>query len=778
MPLPAVPEPQTVCALPNRVLVRINDGIATLTGQQCPNPIVVNVQVFTAQNFNFTALANLSLSYQWRSTDGSIVNQNSSSTTWQLPGGPGLHFAYVLVSNQFGGYREGRFFVNTDAFGNPPDVPMATLHFPTMRVAQPNMGLTAKPPTIPGIAGLAHGAVMPAPPPSRQSAYVFPPGIGPAIAQTSLPTLAAPPNANPFLYAVRGFDLPPGSQVYLADGNGNRFPPQGAVATDARGQWIIRFPPLANELLFNGTYNYGSITPPPTNSLVGYCASPNGSTQAQSTFSVCVTPQFGVIPFAGVPIPPFYLTSNYGNGVAGWQAAQLADGSPCGMTNLFFGVANSGICPIATAAGVLGPSAPVIVNMTGSINGNPIANGLSGLLAPKATGIPSDNLPGAENFLAARGLDTPLSACRYYMAIGAAGGCNLQGNLTSSVTFDQWKRAVLIGEYAPPGAPPTYQAVFVNHADLNLTRFHSSISYGPNQTAAVVCNSLGPTSDQPGDINNAINSSFYGGNLVACVAMDYMVSPGVNGNQPFTRFYIFGPDGQLLPSINLDNRREKYVPGACVACHGGDFYAGKFPEDGTGQPNIGSHFLPYDTGNFSFSTLTGFTEFDQQQAIYQLNQNVLNAGPNISIKSLVAGWYKNGTALDKFYVPDSWKAWSSPASTAPTDFYVNVVARSCRGCHVALTDPMSFECVPMGCSSLHLSNSATQDFQDLCGDHPMGLSGRMPNSKVAFDRFFAPGSNQPAFMGAWVNFLWKTLNGINSAARGCPPPSAGSNPGN
>ncbi len=273
LPLPAVPEPQTVCALPNRVLVRINDGIATLTGQQCPIPIVVNVQVFTAQNFNFTALANLSLSYQWRSTDGSIVNQNSSSTTWQLPGGPGLHFAYVLVSNQFGGYREGRFFVNTDAFGNPPDVPMATLHFPTMRVAQPNMGLTAKPPTIPGIAGLAHGAVMPAPPPSRQSAYVFPPGIGPAIAQTSLPTLAAPPNANPFLYAVRGFDLPPGSQVYLADGNGNRFPPQGAVATDARGQWIIRFPPLANELLFNGTYNYGSITPPPTNSLVGYCAS-------------------------------------------------------------------------------------------------------------------------------------------------------------------------------------------------------------------------------------------------------------------------------------------------------------------------------------------------------------------------------------------------------------------------------------------------------------------------------------------------------------------------
>jgi hypothetical protein len=36
------------------------------------------------------------LSYEWKSTDGSIVNVNASSTTWTLPNGPGLHFAYVL----------------------------------------------------------------------------------------------------------------------------------------------------------------------------------------------------------------------------------------------------------------------------------------------------------------------------------------------------------------------------------------------------------------------------------------------------------------------------------------------------------------------------------------------------------------------------------------------------------------------------------------------------------------------------------------------------------
>src|SRR5689334_8708771 len=43
------------------------------------------------------------LSYQWRATDGHIVNQNARTTYWTLPKGPGIHFAYVLVSNGKGG---------------------------------------------------------------------------------------------------------------------------------------------------------------------------------------------------------------------------------------------------------------------------------------------------------------------------------------------------------------------------------------------------------------------------------------------------------------------------------------------------------------------------------------------------------------------------------------------------------------------------------------------------------------------------------------------------
>ena len=57
------------------------------------------------------------LSYHWRATDGTINDVNSTSTTWTLPTGPGLHFAYLLASNGFGGYTERRVAVNTDTIG-------------------------------------------------------------------------------------------------------------------------------------------------------------------------------------------------------------------------------------------------------------------------------------------------------------------------------------------------------------------------------------------------------------------------------------------------------------------------------------------------------------------------------------------------------------------------------------------------------------------------------------------------------------------------------------
>lgn len=231
-------------------------------------------------------------------------------------------------------------------------------------------------------------------------------------------------------------------------------------------------------------------------------------------------------------------------------------------------------------------------------------------------------------------------------------------------------------------------ATYINRVDLNLTRVHHSISYGSNAVAAYVCNFLGPAADTQFEVDKAINNAVNGRNLVACVAMDHTVTPGVNGGRPFTRFLIFGPNGRLLPSINLDGEGEKFVPGSCVACHGGDHYAGSFPTTGTPSPDIGAHFLPYDTGNFSFSTNVGLSEAEQESAIHQLNINVLDAGPTPAVSELIAGWYQGGTGiLDKNYVPPSYTGKSTNAIAFYKEFY----APSCRTCHVAMSEPGNFD---------------------------------------------------------------------------------------
>ena len=62
------------------------------------------------------------LHYQWRVTAGSIDNRDARETVWTMPAGPGLHFAYVTVSDGKGGYVEQQYAVATDALGIAAEV--------------------------------------------------------------------------------------------------------------------------------------------------------------------------------------------------------------------------------------------------------------------------------------------------------------------------------------------------------------------------------------------------------------------------------------------------------------------------------------------------------------------------------------------------------------------------------------------------------------------------------------------------------------------------------
>jgi hypothetical protein len=430
----------------------------------------------------------------------------------------------------------------------------------------------------------------------------------------------------------------------------------------------------------------------------------------------------------------------------------LADGSTCGTLNEFFGVhvtahatlvdassnvlagpvnvnefgdysflGGSGAFPTAAAAiltcenapaqviplvsgsfgikALPGVAPPTVDNMTATLQGNLLPTTVAKFLPPPS-GLPSDIAPRADVYLSEKGVDSRRGACTYYQAIGAVRGCGPNGELIKPITYRDWKRAVKIGDYSREDAP-TFHAAYINKVDLNLARVHRSISYGPNDTAAVVCNHLGASdffNPTQLDIDTSVLSAVNNKNLVACVAMDFMVSPGVNNNQPFVRFLIFGPNGQLLPSVNLDGRREKFVPGTCVVCHGGDHYAGKFPEDGSGFASVGGHFLPYDVGNFEFASTPSLQKCAQEDQIFHLNQNVLKAGPNMAESELIPGWYSTvGSVmcpstthhvLNEDYVPPSWQASGDPIAIT---YYKTVNARSCRTCHVAMIEGYNFD---------------------------------------------------------------------------------------
>jgi Putative Ig domain len=637
------------------------------------------------------------LTYVWKTTDGQVLNANGPVADWLLPPGPGLHFAYVLVSNGKGSYTERRVVVSTDDIGSP-----AVVSTPA------NVTVPAAPVPV----GNYFRAV------ARQDAPLF---LVDPVSGTA--TTSVFPDARGF------FTIPmvlPGTYYVTCDAF-------GGLATDiCGGQYEIRTEASQEVHL--------SASPSRINAgVAGHLSLTDGSPcgTLNAFFGVESTANATLLDPSGVAVAGPIRVNSFGNyqlfyPVGGAAEPALAaiqfsceGAAPTQIAASFSANAQGQLCCTPT---VLGDSATIVVSdISATFNGASAGKFLSPF-----SGLTSDRIDGSDHFLAFKGIDSRESAWRYYKTIGAIQDYNAATDVVvGGISFDDWKRQVGMQPFAAPGVAE-YVATYVNRIDLNLTRNHHSISYGPNQTAAYVCNYAGPTADNQAAVDLAIDNAVNGRNLVACVAMDYGVSPGVNGNMPFTRFLIFAPSGQLLPSVNLDGRGEKFVPGTCVVCHGGDRYAGSFPADGSGSADIGAHFVPYDSGNFSFSSRPGLTETDLAPAIHALNLNVLNAGPTTAEMELLAGWYASGTdQLNKSYLPASWQGQSAVSQS----FYTNVYARSCRTCHVAMSEPLNYD---------HYSNMTTQVGTGIGRDRMLdsvcsnGIYDgyTMPNSLRTFDLFW------------------------------------------
>jgi mono/diheme cytochrome c family protein len=381
-----------------------------------------------------------------------------------------------------------------------------------------------------------------------------------------------------------------------------------------------------------------------------------------------------------------------------------------------------------------------------------VANGADGnvrgqMVVPLA-GSFSSGLPGAGQFLTYKGNDTRLSACAYYRSFGAVAGCDAQGNFVSPISLDDWRRQHKLAPYNDSNTEAA--ATYVNLHDLNLVRRMVATSTSSTDVAFVVCNSPGPQGGSQKEVDDDIATGLADEKRVACVAMEYSPTTGRSGGDAFTKFLTFGPDGRLIASINLDGRGEKYMPGACVACHGGTQYSGRFPEGGNPSPDLGAHFLPFDTGNYGFSATSTLTEASQSPMIHALNKLVLDTAPTAATTALIGGWYKSGTdVLDKQYLPPAWSDYDATTDgQGAAKFYRQVVATSCRTCHAAM-ESYNWDGGADKPTLLTYANSAR-----ICGGTAdVVVNASMPNALISRDLMQAHIDADPALAALAARFI-------------------------
>ena len=652
------------------------------------------------------------LSYQWRVTAGSIENRNASQTVWTMPAGRGIHFAYVTVADGKGGWTEQQYAVATDTLGNDAQAPA-----PIARAAPAvidadgtTIRLRITSPDNTSFKPEAGGLV------AKRTVYL--PDVQVQVVDTATGTavFAGATNLNgdldlPKLGSGRTFD------VRCAAENGAPMVSCGGFTS-------------SNEALVRG------IAPAFTSAqnlrLFGHVALADGAVcgHENAFFAIesAATVQLRLADGAAIGTP--HRVNRFGDyqiSAAVPVRAALRLAVQCEGYSATLDV------PAATAATGYVATAPIelshAIANTGPRVAKMVASGsdgnVRGRMITPGRGSGSASFAGADHYLTYKGADTRLSACLYYRALGAVADCDAQGNPVQPISFDDWQRSNGFGSAAD------VHADYINQHDLNLVRRMTATRNARGGIAFYVCNAPGPDEQSQKEIDQVLHDAIDSKNLVACVAMEYTPVTGANGGQPFTKFFTFGPSGNLLLSVNLDGRGEKYMPGSCVACHGGTTYNGRFPEQQTASPFLGARFLPFDTGNYLFASDASLSEAAQSEAFFKLNDLVkaTELSATSATSQLIDGWYKAGHVLDKAYVAPAWQALeAAPATQGAARFYRDVIGISCRTCHVSLGAKFDWESI-----ILTPARASTQ----FCGGTPeLALNASMPNALISYDRLY------------------------------------------
>lgn len=230
-------------------------------------------------------------------------------------------------------------------------------------------------------------------------------------------------------------------------------------------------------------------------------------------------------------------------------------------------------------------------------------------------------------------------------------------------TLREWWEAnnfTAIGEVDTSAGAFGTRAAYFNGNDLGFGRDMRCSQKGAGESADVACYVTNyPDADLAWNVVR--------GKATATVAMERKSSDRI------VKFFAYqGGDGsgRRLPSVALDPFGPKFLPNLCTVCHGGEFL---------GTAEMGSSFREFDMASFRYPSAAAGSQASQEAAFKQLNEIVKTSQPATAIGELIDGWYAGNSATQiTSYVPTGW-----PAGTQ--DLYRNVVAKSCRTCHVAIS---------------------------------------------------------------------------------------------
>ncbi|WP_455203120.1 Ig-like domain-containing protein [Kaarinaea lacus] len=232
-------------------------------------------------------------------------------------------------------------------------------------------------------------------------------------------------------------------------------------------------------------------------------------------------------------------------------------------------------------------------------------------------------------------------------------------------------------------------------------------------------------------LNDALNET----NLIATVAMEYTVPPGQDPldreARRYTTFYVFDGNDNRDLGADLDGRGFKFIPGLCNTCHGGRPQAlvnGVYPDSG----DTGAGFIPWDLDTYLFEDNTAAVSRAQQENQFKIfNETVLRTDPTSAQREVVEGWYGGpnlrANAFNGGFVPQGWLPPNAPANA--TQLYIQVVAPSCRACHImrgsSVQNDIDFASYDKFISYKHRIETLVYD------------ESTMPLALRTFDRFWA-----------------------------------------